>query len=134
MTGDLLIDSAISLAGVALIVLLVRWLMPAKTPPLTAGEAQARLSLDEPDFTPRDWLIDAGGRMALAEGEGGEFVFVERFGLDLVIRRFSAGGVKTAVSDGVLSLNFSDPGMPVVRFAHDEAAQWARKLSPGDDI
>ncbi len=133
MTGDLLIDSLISIGAIALMVLAARFAFPASGARVTREMAEARLSLDEPDFKPQDWLEDDDGRVVLAAG-GDEFVLVARLGLDPVVRRFHGDAVKADATDGALTLRLADPTLPKVVIANADAASWARKFAPSGGI
>lgn len=129
MTGNLFLDSLVSLAAIALMVFIARMLFPAPAAQVTETEARERLAFDEPDFRPTRWLFDREGRAALAEGEGGDFALVSRLGLDLVTRRYSAAAVNAVAEGGALIIRPSDPGSRQITIAADAAAEWARKLT-----
>ena len=129
MTGNLLIDSAISIGAIALMVLAAWLAFRAPPKPVDEAAASARLEFDEPDFAPRRWLIDRDGRAALAEGANGEFALVFRLGVDLVTRRFPAGAAKAEARDGALVVRPGDPGARAVTLAGGDAALWARNIA-----
>lgn len=129
MTGNLVLDSFISLAAIGLMVLLAWALFRAPSNPVTEEEARSRLALDEPDFRPAGWLFDRDGRSVLIEGADGDYALVSRLGLDLVTRRFDARMLKATEEAGVLTIRPGDPGARVVRLASPDAAVWARKLA-----
>ncbi len=130
MTGNLLIDSLISLAAIALMVALA-WVFFRDPPgPVTEDAAAERLAFDEPDFRPVSWLIDGQGRAAMAEGAGGDIALVSRLGGDLVTRRFPAAAVRAAEEGGALVIRPNDPGSRRLVIAAPGAAEWARKLGP----
>ena len=133
MTGNLLIDSLISIAGILVMVVVVRLVFPKPAAKVTEALARERLALDEPDFAPRAWLIDGEGRAALAEGAAGDFVLIERLGLDLVTRRFKPGAAKIAVEEGALVVKLPDHTTPKVAIAGGDATGWAMKLNPESD-
>ncbi|MEZ5893606.1 MAG: hypothetical protein R3C58_10775 [Parvularculaceae bacterium] len=130
MTGNMLLDSLISLGAIALMVGCAWVFFPAKPLPVSQALAAERLAFDEPDFRPVEWLLDRDGRAALARGENGDVALVSRLGIDLVTRRFRPGGVHAAAEEGALVIRPADPGSRKVRLASDNAADWARKLSP----
>ncbi|MEO1136318.1 MAG: hypothetical protein AAFW68_06870 [Pseudomonadota bacterium] len=130
MTGNLFVDSLVSLAAIALMVGLARLFFPASGETVTQARAAERLAFDEPDFRPVRWLIDGEGRAALAEGEAGDLALVSRLGLDLVTRRFPAGAMRADAAEGKLVIRPGDPGSRKVALASDDAALWARKFSP----
>jgi len=130
MTGDFLIDTMISLAGISFLVFLAWLIFPHTGIPVNREAALERAALDEPDFTPVDWLIDANGRAALASDEKGEFILVARAGADLLTRRFRAGGVRADADNGILTMKLSDLTMPAQKITGaKDAALWARKLT-----
>lgn len=128
MTGNLLLDTLISLAAIAAMVLLARLVFPAPATKVTEAEARDRLALDEPDFTPNAWLIDDNGRAALAESTSGEFALVKRLGLDLAIRRFRKGDMQIGDTKDDLVLKSGDVTLPEVRISNPAAQDWALKL------
>ncbi len=128
MTGNLLLDSLISLAAIALMVGLAWAFFRAPAAPVSQQAAADRLAFDEPDFRPVRWLLDAKGRAALAEGASGEIALVSRLGVDLVTRRFPAAALKAAEEAGALVIRPSDPGSRKLVIEADGAAEWARKL------
>lgn len=130
MTGNLLIDSLVSLGAIAFMVAVAWVFFRAPGPAVTEETASERLAFDEPDFRPRQWLIDREGRAAIAEGNSGDIALVSRLGLDLVTRRFPAAAVRAEAADGVLVVLPNDPGSRKLVIAADGAAEWARKLSP----
>jgi len=135
MTGNLILDSLISLAAIGLMVATAFVFFGGAPVCVTEDKARERLAFDEPDFAPVRWLVDARGRAALAEGAGGDYALVSRLGIDLVTRRFPAGGVRAAAENGELVVRPGDPGSRKVALeAPDEigAADWARKLTAAE--
>lgn len=130
MTGDYIIDSAISLAAIAFMVAMA-WVF-FRLPPaaLTKETAAERLAFDEPDFRPVRWLVDTQGRAAIAEGAGGDIALVSRLGDDLVTRRFPAAMLRVHANDGALVISPNDPGSRKLVIEAEGAAKWARKLAP----
>lgn len=131
MTGNLLIDSLISIAAIGLMVAVAWALFRSPAPAVTAEAAAERLAFDEPDFRPVRWLVDRKGRAALAEGAGGDVALVSRLGADLLTRRFPAAAVRAAEEAGALVIRPADPGARRLVIEADGAAEWARKLGPG---
>lgn len=134
MTGNLLLDTLISLAAIAVMVLLARLLFPAPGAKVTEAEARERLALDEPDFTPDAWLIDEQGRAALAEGASGEYALVKKVGLDLAIRRFKKGDMQVGDQEGDLVLSSGDLTLPETRISNPKASAWTLKLKSQSDM
>jgi len=126
MTGNIIIDLAISLGGIAFLlgisVLLGAW----RTPPLIRREAEARLAFDEPDFQPTGWLMDEAGGMALATSEQGEIALVFRMGDNFATRRSLVTAVQANLDGEDLCLRV--PGLArIVRLKTDSraiAVQW----------
>lgn len=130
MTGNLIIDSLISLAAIAFMVAMA-WVFFRSPPgPVTEENAAERLAFDEPDFRPVNWLADREGRAVIAESAGGDVAIVSRLGLDLVTRRFPAGAMRVSEEDGALVVRPSDPGSRRLVIEADGAAEWARKINP----
>ncbi|MEO1250965.1 MAG: hypothetical protein AAFW81_01310 [Pseudomonadota bacterium] len=128
MTGNLLLDSLISLGAIAVMVGFVWRLFGGSGEPVSEGAARDRLAFDEPDFHPAEWLFDADGYAALATDGAGEFAIIIRKGDDLATRRFAADRVDAKMSAETLVLRFGDPGFPPVRLRAPDAADWAQKL------
>ncbi|MEO1240734.1 MAG: hypothetical protein AAFX54_02400 [Pseudomonadota bacterium] len=128
MTGNLLIDTVISIAAIAVMVAIARLLFPPPAAKVTEAAAMERLALDEPDFAAQAWLIDREGRAALAQGAAGDFALIKKLGLDLVTRRFRAGAVSVAADESALILGLGDTTLPRVVISTDDAAHWALKL------
>ena len=130
MTGNLLIDSAISLVGIAALVVIARLLFPAPPPPITVEQAADRLGFDEPDFQPTQWFLDQQGESALAVSDGDEACVMRRLGRDLVTRRFKMTAAMI-VCDGE-RLVISLPDHTAANWSltlGDEAAQAAALLA-----
>ncbi len=128
MTGNLILDSLISLAAIALMVFAAWFAFRGQARPVDEAAARERLALDEPDFAPERWLFDDEGRAALIEGKPGDFALVFRRGADLVTRRFKAGDVAARADENALTLRPSDPGAGAVRMRSKQAAHWAHKI------
>ncbi|WP_395073716.1 hypothetical protein [Hyphococcus sp.] len=128
MTIELLIESLVSIAAIALMVGMAWLIFKTPSPTITEELARERLAFDEPDFSPVQWLIDRDGRAALAEGADGDYALVSRLGLELVTRRYPGAVMKVADCDGVLIVAPLDPGATEISLAADDAAQWARKF------
>jgi len=114
MTGNLLLDSLISLAGIGVLIVLSTILRQKRDARVvTADQAAARLRLDEPDFEPGEWLLDANGRSALAlSADGAEIALIRAHGDKLATRRLPAGQVKAALRTSGLELTLADPTWP----------------------
>lgn len=88
MTKSLLIELALSLAGVGLLVA-VSWVLGAwRSVSVTAEGAADRLAFDEPDLVITEWLIGADGKSAAAlSADGAEIALVFALGDSLATRR-----------------------------------------------
>lgn len=129
MTGNLFLDSAISLGAIALMVLAVHLAFKSPAAKFQQSSVQARLAFDEPDFAPIDWLFDEEGRAALALGQGGDFALIYKHGADLVTRRIDVGAADIAVQETSLTITQTDPGSRAVTLRAGDAARWARKIA-----
>ncbi len=131
MTGNLILDSLISLAAIGLMVGLAWVLLPPPPVSITEEIARERLAFDEPDFTPVRWLIDTDGRAAIAEGARGDVAIVSLLGIDLVTRRYPAAALRVAEEGGSLVIDPVDSGARAVKVQAADAALWARKFAHG---
>ena len=129
MTGNLLIDTLISIAAIAVMVGVARLLFPAPSILVTEETARARLALDEPDFEPRSLLVDKKGRAALVVGADASLAVVKSLGLDLVIRRYAAENLNATYHNGEITLRFDDVTLPRAVISSDATQAWAQKLS-----
>jgi hypothetical protein len=126
MTGNPILDLAISIAGVSLLVLLARLMFGPGGRGIERAAAAERLGFDEPDFEPTDWLIGEGA--ALARNNAGELAVVIVHGDGLVTRRLGAASPAPFYKDGALSVPRSDNTARDVHFTlpESQAAAWLR--------
>lgn len=129
MTGNLLIDTLISVAAIAVMVGVARLLFPAPSVLVTEETARARLALDEPDFEPCAWLFDKNGRAALVEGADAGLVVVKSLGLDLVLRRTAAEDLRASYNNDEITLRLDDVTMPKAVISNEGAQAWAQRLA-----
>ncbi len=129
MTGDPLTDLLISIGGIIVMVLIARLVFPSPSIKVTQDVALDRISFEEPDFKPVSWLIDDAGRAAIVEGAGGEFILVERLGLDVLLRRFQAGVAKASEVDHALVVKLPDVTLPKAVITNVDASQWVKKIT-----
>lgn len=129
MTGNLFIDSLISLGAIGLMVLAAWTAFHTPVVPLDEKQARERLAFDEPDFKPRGFVFDPSGKVALVEGGDDELALLFRHGAELVTRRFFAGMAQCRVENGVLKIKPNDPGANTISLVCAEPAMWARKIS-----
>lgn len=135
MTGNLAIDLAISLAGIALMVGVSFLIGAWRSAPVSEAAARERLAFDEPDFEPSRFMVSGDGRAAAAmSGAGDEAAFVFSVGDRLATRRFRRGAFKVRREGGEVVAEISDPSMPKLRLIArnaEEAADWAGGLNGG---
>lgn len=133
MTGDLYLDLAISVAGIALMVG-VSWMIGAwRSRPVERAAAAERLAFDEPDFAAVDWMVSEDRRAAAAISErGDEAALVFSVGDRLATRRFALGDVRARCEDSKIIIETGDLSKPkIVLAAQDarQAAEWAGRLA-----
>lgn len=133
MTGNALIDLAISLAGVAILIGL-SWLFGAmKSVVVTKETAIERLAFDEPDFKPGEWFVGADAKSAAARSaDGHETALVFAVGDGLATRRFRHGAVSIEKSGTSLAFRIGEFSLRRVRLvAPDDAAaeHWILRLA-----
>ena len=128
MTGNLLIDSVISLAAIGLMVLVARIFFPDQSSGVTMDRSIERLAFDEPDFVAVHWIIDKAGRAALATDGNGRVALIFRSGSQLGTRCFEPGTVQidTANTNQIMVQTNDAIGRSIEIHA-DGAADWARK-------
>jgi hypothetical protein len=139
MTGNTLLDLAISLAGIAVLVA-ISWALGAlRRVGVDEAGARDRLAFDEPDFTPAQWFFGRDGRAAAAlSPDGAEAAFVFANGDRLATRRLRTGSFNIAADGAAAVARIGDVTMPRIRLAAGDAAtaaQWAQRLggaSTGD--
>ncbi len=124
MTGNPILDLAISIAGVSLLVLLARLIFGPGGRGIDRAAAAERLGFDEPDFEPTDWLIGEGA--ALARNNAGELAVVIVHGDGLVTRRLGAASPAPYYKDGRLVVPGADHTAREVEFvvSQDAAQHW----------
>lgn len=132
MTGNLYIDFAISIAGIALMVG-VSWLMGAwRSAPIDEAAAMERLAFDEPDFEADRWRVAADRKAAAAlSAAGDEIAFILTIGDSLATRRLKRSELKVRRDDKAVVAETGDPAMPKIRLAARDAAEaveWAGEL------
>ena len=134
MTGNLLIDSAISLGGIAFIVLIAYFLFNRTKPVFTRENAAERLAFDEPDFNPVEWLDGNADGVWMAHNGAGEVALVWTMGDSLASRRYKAGELKLRHKDGVLSVAAPDHTAPTRKMSAnaDEAGKWMGIAAKGN--
>jgi len=129
LTGNTLLDLAISVAGVALLVGLAWAIFRGGSLKFDRAAAADRLAFDEPDFAPVDWIIDENSRVALARNAAGELALVVAHGDGLVTRRLAPGDDRANYADGFLTIARVDHTSRAARLPlpENEAAVWLEK-------
>lgn len=137
MTGNVLLDLAISLGGIAILLLISVALGAMHSVVVTEETATNRARFDEPDFVPGDWLIDAGGKAALSiDDANGDLLCVFSLGDRLATRRYGRGprealAQKAKIDGQTLILPLGDLAKPRLRLdagAADAATGWLGRL------
>ena len=136
MTGNLLIDSAISIFAIALMVLAARLAFGKPSAVVSLAAAEDRLAFDEPDFAPVDWLVDTDANGALARNERGEVAILFARGDGIVTRRFAAGAVKAGIAGNSLVISRIDHVTPELSLQLSEgrsAEAWMSLFDQGSE-
>lgn len=132
MTGDLVLDLAISLGGVLAIVGVTAALGALTTARVTQDCARDRLAFDEPDFVAAEWMIGLDGRAAAAiSADRAETALIFAVGDGLATRRFRAGAVALEKAGATLVFRLGEPSLPAVRLAAPDdatAADWLSRI------
>ncbi|MEM9169961.1 MAG: hypothetical protein AAGC56_09930 [Pseudomonadota bacterium] len=134
MTGNLLLDNVISLAGIGLVVAVIAALFRGTRAQATREAALVRLAFDEPDFVVAEAV---GARNAqVFRSETGETAIVLVVGDGLVVRRFAPGALRIDETGDEIVLRADDlpGGRLAVRQADAQAVrQWARAVNDWRD-
>ncbi len=129
MTGNLVVDLAISLAGIGVLVGVSFVLGGWRTAAVTEEAANARLGLDEPDFIPDDWMVGVdGGCAAAVSGDRHEIALVFAVGDKLASRRFRRGAVSIEKQAGVVIFRMKEPSLEKIRLLAANEADVERWL------
>lgn len=112
MTGNFLLDTAISVAGIAFLVALCRVLIGERRRRVTVQSAADRLQLDEPDFKALEWIVGEDGRAAIAVGAS-EACIVFALGDRLVSRRVRT--FHSTLDGASMRIDLDDHTTPEVR-------------------
>ncbi len=138
MTGNVLIDLAISFIGITILVGLARLIFPnAGADIFSAAAVRDRLAFDEPDFEIDALLVDAERSAALAINKTGDLALVKKAGDGLVTRRARPGDLQCDRNGADLSLTVPDHTFHgfAIRAANDsDAQQWAVRIAGGGAI
>ena len=110
VTGNFYLDTAISLAGIAVIVILIRILFPQRSVELTPTTIESKLALDEPDFSISRTIIDQEACAAIVEAPDGEIAVIRQVGVDLAVRRVKEEPGCISRTAGAITVRLSDPG------------------------
>ena len=127
MTGNLIIDLAISAIAIGVMVAFAYFLFPSRPEGVTLDRARERLAFGEPDFAPNDWLIDDHARAALAIGVDDQVALIVNVGGDLASRRFERASLSVSLgAENLLDISTGDAMGRQIPIEADGAAQWAR--------
>ena len=133
MTGNLYLDLAISLGGVAILVAVSFALGAWRSATLDEAAARDRLAFDEPDFVVGEWLFGADGKAAVAVSQDGrELGLLRLLGDGLATRRLKKGVAPIVAKGADVLIGLGDPSIATFRLkAPDEksAAAWAGRLA-----
>lgn len=133
MTGNALIDLAISIIGIALLVALARVIFPrAGAAAISEKAVRDRLAFDEPDFQIEALLLDAPHGAALALGKTDDIALVKKAGDGLVTRRAHRGQLQCDRDGAQLRLGISDHSFRSFAINADsdaEAQHWAVRIA-----
>jgi len=129
LTGNVVIDLAISAIGIALIVAIAWSAFRPVELLLSEEKAAARLAFDEPDFNPVEWILSEKQDAALARNQNEEIALVLVHGDRLASRRFPPGAAPTHYENGSLMLNRADHTTRSAAFSlmADNATLWLGK-------
>lgn len=135
MPTDLFIKLGFSLAGVGLLVGLSCLLGAWRSARVTIAAAAERLSFDEPDFKPAQWLVGADEKAAAAlSADGAEIGLVFVMGDDFATRRLKRSSAKVRREGSALMFLLREPSRRAVRIAtaDEKAAEdWLLRLRSG---
>ena len=133
MTGNPLLDLAISATGIAFLFGLAKFLFGSASASVTLERAEERLSFEEPDFEPVAWLLNDDKTAALARNASGEIAIIVSHGADLATRRFGPGQAEPKVESGVLRIYQADHAFKGGAFqvTDDEAEAWLASQEAG---
>lgn len=133
MSEGLLIEIALSLAGVGFLVA-VSWRLGAwRSVQVTPAAAADRLAFDEPDFRIAEWFLGADGKAAAAlSADGAEIALVFALGDSLATRRLDRRSARLERVGAELRVLLGEPSRRAVSVsAPDEAtaAKWLLQLT-----
>ena len=133
MTGNVLIDLAISIIGIAILVGLARLVFPkAGAAAINDAMVRDRLAFDEPDFEIAAFILDAAQGAAIAAGADGDIVLIKKAGEGLATRRTHPGEAACARDGDRLTVTISDHtfrGFSLKTASDAEAQQWAVRIT-----
>lgn len=129
----MLAEIAVSVFGVAFLIL-VAWLLGAtKSVVVTKESATNRLSFDEPDFNVAEFFISATGKSAAAiSADGSETALVFAIGDGLGTRRFRHGAIGVEKRGNAVIFNTGEPSLGEIQLVatdDNQADQWILRLA-----
>ncbi len=126
MTGNVVLDLAISVAGIVILVGLARIIFAGAGTLIDQSSAERRLVFDEPDFAPVAWAIDQTAGVALARNDAEEIALVFAHGDGLATRRIAAHDANVHYAEGRLTIDRADhtSRSASVAMTPDEAEVW----------
>ncbi len=133
MTGNVAIELAISIGGIALLLVLIWRTFPSVPVTLTPTKLQDFLAHQEPGLVIAQWLLDPAGDRALGVSDSGQLIVIDGSGGDLVHRLFDRADAREVLLSGnLITFHVNDPFFRKIKLtasSEDEAAHWARRLS-----
>lgn len=122
MTGNLIFDLAISLAGIIAIVALSAVLGGVRDVRLDAARAGALARVDEPDFEPGLWRVGEDGRAGYALGaDGADILFVFVYGDRLALRRLPRRAVTALQDETRVTIELGEPSVKRIAMTAPDA-------------
>ncbi len=130
MTGNILLDLLISLAGIIFLAGMASWLFPLGATGLSEDVVSQYLKLEEPDFHLADLFLSSDRKVLLAISQNRQeiIVLISRRG-DKVHRRSHVDAVDMKVlSDKELKIGFKDITFADVIVRSDASKDWGKWL------
>ncbi len=131
MTGNVLIDLIISIAGIMLLVVMARFMFPSPRFRVVRNEAITYLTLEEPDYEfARELMDDQCRVLLLVSADWQDYVVICEGMSDFIHRRFSMKSIlDVEIIENGFCLKLDDPIFKFPAFRGHEAENFAVKLS-----